>query len=1336
MGAESHAAAAAASVWRRFELRRRLGEGAFGVVWEAFDRERNTRVALKSLVHTDASALYLFKHEFRALADIVHPNLVTLYELWSTDEEWFFTMEYVDGVDFLRYTQNPMLLQPTIIRPTSRRKGMPKISRSGGGEPKAGLKQPTANDSAEWFNDPTLLHAHESDSDDDGAEEDSDPTLQVRLSPIPMPSQDLPLFDTDRLRAALRQLTAGLLTLHAAGKLHRDIKPSNVLVTREGRVVILDFGLIAELTDKGAAESKQPIVGTPVFMSPEQGLGQPLSPASDWYSVGVMLYAALTGRVPFDGPPMHVLLNKTEVDPISPAAMAPGVPADLEALCMKLLARDPQARPTGRDILRQLGAETERGPILSVVPSSGTRSSIFVGRAAQLDLMNQAFGAARRGQSAAILIFGESGMGKSALIQRFLNSAKATHPEAVILHGRCYQRESVPYKAVDSLIDALSMHLQDLSPDEVTELLPRGLEELARIFPVLRQVPLPYRPHPASPRIIDPHELRSRAFTSLRRLLTKLAQRNPLIIAIDDMQWSDADSDALLTEIVHPPNAPPCLLIASYRAENVHATALSDALEAPSSNPCVLHTLHLKEFSPEEAERLAMSLLGSRARDRAEAIAREAGGNPLFIDALVRYAQSDGDEEPLSGKTAPPYSRAKPQVRLEEMIQAQVNRLNSGARRLLEILAVAGHPLDAAVARRIAGTETYEPAVLSLLLVSNLVKQRADTNDEEIVIYHDRIRESVLRTLKPEEIKANHDRIATVLELSQRADPELLFVHFMAAGRTTKALHYVLQAADDAFDALGFDRAARLYRLALSLEPPQKAPILARLGDSLTNAGRGAEAAEAYVATAEISPPAEALEMRRRAAEQWLISGHVDQGLEAVRRVLSPLGMKIPETPNRALLSLLKHRLQLWFRGLKFKKRLEKEIPPAELLRIDICWAVAVGLSLVDSVRGTDFQARHLLLALRAGEPYRIARALAVELPYAAASSLELRPRTKKLMQLSESLAQEIQKPHAIALSTAMAGAAHYMSGHWKEGLTLLDQGATMFREQCTGVTWELDTVDIFAICCLFRMGRLGEMTERLHWVFRNAQARGDLYVLVHNRLAVGWPTDTALDQIAEGRRTINEALALSTHQGGDLMNYCNYVCGIANFDLYENRPLEAWERLSKAWSDFKRAYVFQIPMARIDVYELRARCAILCAAEDNTDIKKRETFLRSAERDVKRIEKERAEWSNALAFLLRAGIQSVRGRMDEARRYAEACRESASKSDLRMHEALALRRLGEMLGDDTGRAKVAEADKAIAALGVKSPSKLANLLAPGKFSTVPLLSAAPMNSGAKTKSQ
>src|SRR5262249_49264049 len=138
------------------------------------------------------------------------------------------------------------------------------------------------------------------------------------------------------------------------------------------------------------------------------------------------------------------------------------------------------------------------------------------------------------------------------------------------------------------------------------------------------------------------------------------------------------------------------------------------------------------------------------------------------------------------------------------------------------------------------------------------------------------------------------------------------------------------------------------------------------------------------------------------AAMQSLISGHIDEGLAALQMVLAAVGMRLAPTSRRALLSLLWRRFRLWLRGLRFRARDASQIPAADLNRIDICWSVAVGLSIVDTVRAADFQTRNLLLALRAGEPYRVARALAWEAAHQANAGGPARQRTARLLQEAE----------------------------------------------------------------------------------------------------------------------------------------------------------------------------------------------------------------------------------------------------------------------------------------------------------------------------------------------
>ena len=244
---------------KRFSLSRKLGAGGMGVVYEAIDQLTKKTVALKTLTRAEPEHIYRLKREFRELADVSHPNLAALYELMSEGRHWFFTMELVRGVTFTQYVRPEL---------ADRLGDSSTISRDAGrGELEA--------DTVE-FDSSRLIY-------------DSAEVLSSGEAP-PISFYDL---EESRLRLALRQLAEGVHHLHELGKLHRDIKPSNVLVTDEGRVVILDFGLVEDVEP---AMRDTLLVGTPDYMSPEQGAQLPISRASDWYSVGVMLYEAQIGR--------------------------------------------------------------------------------------------------------------------------------------------------------------------------------------------------------------------------------------------------------------------------------------------------------------------------------------------------------------------------------------------------------------------------------------------------------------------------------------------------------------------------------------------------------------------------------------------------------------------------------------------------------------------------------------------------------------------------------------------------------------------------------------------------------------------------------------------------------------------------------------------------------------------------------------------------------------------------------------------------------------------------------------------------------------------------------
>ena len=453
----------------RFELRRCMGAGGFGVVYEAYDREYHAIVALKTLQQLGPGGLYRFKQEFRSLADMAHPNLIALYELSADGAHWFFTMELVEGVNFLSYVSQEA--QGTAV-----------------------LRGP----------------------------------------------------DMDRLRDAFRQLAEGVHALHKAGKLHCDLKPSNVLVEGSGRVVILDFGLVAE-SDAAAAAGDTFLVGTPEYMSPEQVSGFGPSPASDWYSVGVMLFEALTGQPPFRGSVREILEHKRRYDPPAPADLVSGLPRDLDNLCCRLLSRDPLRRPTAEEVLRCLDGDQPGGGEPSWALHSISRAP-FIGRERDLAILHQAFDSARAGQMVTAWVHGPSGVGKTALVARFLDDVHQGG-DSVVLEGRCYEREAVPYKALDSLVDNLGRYVRSLPASEAAELIPRRPATLMRLFPVLQDWCTRSDASAVADDVADPKAVRRRGAEALRQVLDGIAVRKAVVLFIDDLQWGDEDSADLLVDL-------------------------------------------------------------------------------------------------------------------------------------------------------------------------------------------------------------------------------------------------------------------------------------------------------------------------------------------------------------------------------------------------------------------------------------------------------------------------------------------------------------------------------------------------------------------------------------------------------------------------------------------------------------------------------------------------------------------------------------------------------------------------------------------------------------------
>ena len=784
-----------------------------GVVYEALDTDRNETVALKTLQRLEPHEVYLFKQEFRSLANIVHHNLVPLYELISDGEQWFFTMEAIsDGMDVLSWVR-------------------------GADAPLINL--PAANSSRVWPADhQPLLEAESALSADAAAPErapidniDPDaPTLiqpgsatgdesEQPVSTTGSTSRVGPALDYDRVHETLRQITDGVGALHLAGKLHRDLKPANTLVRQDGNVVLLDFGLVADLNqgiqpdtgggvgDGDAIETSHYatntlIAGTVGYMSPEQADARLLTPASDWYSLGVILFQMLTGRLPFSGTTQQVLQAKQSQSAPSPSDWVDGIPQHLDALCTDLLKRDPAQRPTEADIRARLTGVPGADTVAKSAESDPVQQP-FIGRHQELEELHRALNRVGRGETLVCRVHGHSGTGKSALIEQFLSQCGRSF-DVTIISGRCYEQESVPYKAIDGVIDALTRKLLRLPQDGIESLLPDDVSSLARIFPVLNRLEAVSARPDSGIAMTDMREFRGRAFDALKILFYRLSKQSDLVIYIDDLQWGDVDSAALLARLIQAPNAPRMLLLLAYRSEYEESSSCLQALLSQTNAMDGASQLELEvgALPPAQSDELIETLIGQNhpeLLDRMDWIRREASGSTYFLYELVRHLKSGLDADEINT------------VSLDDVLWQRVQRLADKPRSLLEVTAVSGQPVRLRNAREATGIDSLPPQVVALLRHDNLVRTTGPSLDDQIETFHDRIRESIVDKLPDSRRLQWHGQLALSLEQAGDADPDTLALHFDRSGQAERASPYYLQAANHAAQVLAFERAEELY---------------------------------------------------------------------------------------------------------------------------------------------------------------------------------------------------------------------------------------------------------------------------------------------------------------------------------------------------------------------------------------------------------------------------------------------------------------------------------------------------------------------------------------------
>jgi hypothetical protein len=427
--------------------------------------------------------------------------------------------------------------------------------------------------------------------------------------------------------------------------------------------------------------------------------------------------------------------------------------------------------------------------------------------------------------------------------------------------------------------------------------------------------------------------------------------------------------------------------------------------------------------------------------------------------------------------------------------------------------------------------------------------------------------------------------------------------------------------------------------------------------------------------------------------------------------VLDAIGLRMPAGDRSALATFLFERVRLRLRGTGWVERAEAEIDRSTLFAIDTTWAAATGLLQASVLTGQTFQARHLSLALAAGEPRRIARALALEVLYTATAGSRGVVQTDALLERVEGLARRLDDPVAHGAAGLAAGVADVYRGRFLSARKGLESAERTLSESCTNVQWELAMVRTFLIMSLFYLGDVRAMDRTLDAALRDARDRDDFYAQIMLRAAYEPLVALANDRGDEARSGLADVSARWPEQLAT--STFDYVLALteARIERAAGAGAVAHACIERRFPAIRRSLMLTKQPFLVFMLHERGLTALLAASEA-TGAERRELVAR-ARADARRLERERTRWADTMAAPLLAGAAALDGARDEARAgFVDAERNFVERGML-VHAAAMVRCRGLLDDDGPGLHLVARAEADMRAAGVVAPAAFARIIAP-----------------------